>query len=276
MSSGTLCGRFVVAIGLSLLAACATPPTDPEDRADFEAQNDPAEPTNRAIFDANQALDRNAIKPAAEAYRDNVPEGVRHSVHNFVTNLREPLVGVNDLLQGNFGQFWITLQRFVVNTTIGAGGLFDPAGQQQGLPHHDSDFGQTFGVWGVGEGPFVELPVLGPSNVRDATGTALGFVLDPIGFIGSGATVTNLTYARAGTDGLDKRTEYLPYTDQIEKSALDLYAQYRSLYRQHRAGEIQRGKNPDGETTPEDKKLQVIMPDAAKPDAAKPDASGKN
>jgi phospholipid-binding lipoprotein MlaA len=139
-------GHSCAVSALLVIAACAHVPSDPAARADDNKVDDPAESTNRAVFGANQTVDRNALKPVAAAYRDHVPAGARQSVHNFASNLGEPKVLVNDLLQGNVRRAWNTTQRFVVNSTIGGAGFFDVA-DDFGLPHHTADFGQTFGVW---------------------------------------------------------------------------------------------------------------------------------
>lgn len=221
------------------LASCASIPADPAARADFERTDDPAEPTNRAVFRANQAVDRNVLKPVATAYRDYVPGGARRGVHNFVSNLSEPKVLVNDILQGNVSRAWNTTQRFVVNSTLGVGGLFNVA-DRLGLPHHEADFGQTFGVWGGGTGPAVQVPLLGPSNVRDAVGGVLGFVADPLNYIPGGAIGT-ITAAGAGGGVLDGRSEVLDATNSLEKSSLDYYATLRSVSAQRRAALVQEG-----------------------------------
>ncbi len=236
---------FAACLAISL-AACATPPTDPEDRADFEAQNDPAEPTNRTVFEVNSAIDRNALKPVAEAYRDNVPEDVKSGIHNFLQNLGEPFVALNDWLQGKPHRGADALGRFMLNTMMGGAGIFDVA-RDMGLPHHDSDFGTTFGVWGIEEGPFVELPLLGPSNVRDTAGSIVGFLSDPMFWLG-GSAVTYANIGKGGVDAVDTRAGYLQFTDTIDKTALDPYAQYRSMYRQRRAAQIEKAKEPDGPT----------------------------
>lgn len=221
---------------LPLLAGCATPPTDPEARADFEARNDPIEPTNRQIFAADEFLDRNAMKPVAQAYRDNVPDVVQHRLHDFLANLQDPMIEVNDLLQGNFARGWITLQRFVINTTFGGLGLFDVAATAD-LPFHDADYGETLAVWGFGEGPYIVLPILGPSNVRDAIGSGMAFFLDPLGFVGgTNALIANIS--RGVANGVDDRADNIDKLNALEENSLDFYATLRSAYRQHRAHEI--------------------------------------
>lgn len=232
--------RFAFAMALllpSMLASgCATPPADPDARADFDARNDPVEPANREVFAADQFLDKHTLKPVAEAYRDYVPTVMQLRLHNFLANLQDPVIEANDLLQGNFSRGWVTFQRFAVNTTVGGLGLFDVA-EGWDLPFHDADYGQTLAVWGVGEGPYVVLPILGPSNVRDAVGTGLGFVLDPFAFVG-GANALYAGYARGAANGIDDRADQLDTLDALEKSSIDFYAATRSAYRQHRNFEI--------------------------------------
>jgi len=233
--------RSTLAFGLlamAALGACAEVPTDPAARSVYDEANDPAEPTNRIIFDANQWVDRNALQPVARTYQDNLPGGVRDSVHNFGQNLKAPFVLVNDVLQGNMDRAWTTTQRFVVNTTVGAGGLFDVASGWD-LPAHKADFGQTLGVWGVESGPSVQLPLLGPSNLRDAAGTAFGLLCDPVGYV-PGMQVVH----RAGAvgDAIDERARMLAVTDDLEKSSVDYYSAVRSLYAQHRAAFVEEGK----------------------------------
>jgi phospholipid-binding lipoprotein MlaA len=230
-------------LALPGLAACADVPGDPAQNVGYADTNDPAEPVNRVIFDGNQFIDRNAIKPVAKAYRDDVPEAVQHGLRNALNNMRQPLIEMNDVLQVNPDRAWETARRFVINVTFGVLGLFDVA-KEWGLPGHEADFGETFGVWGIGEGPFVELPVLGPSNPRDATGLALGFVLDPFGFV-HGADMTKLAYARGVAGGIDERAEYIEPLDELEKSSLDFYAAMRSVYRQHREAEIRKAIMPE-------------------------------
>lgn len=230
------------ALGLALGAsACASAPSDPEARTEFDKVNDPAEPTNRAVFGFNQTLDRNVIKPVAQAYEDNVPDGVRRGVHNFVTNLNEPLISFNDVLQGDAQRALASSTRFMINTTFGVAGVFDMA-DSWGLPHHDSDFGQTFGVWGIGEGPFLTLPIFGPSNVRDATGTVLTFAANPLTWISGGpALAAGMT--RGATEGVDERGRNIDTLDDLQRNSLDFYATLRSVYRQHREGMIEEAKS---------------------------------
>jgi len=131
----------------------------------------------------------------------------------------------------------------VVNTTAGALGVMDVA-SNWGLKHHDADFGQTFGVWGIPEGPFVELPFFGPSDLRDAVGLVIGIVANPFFFAGGGVAVTAAGYSRSATSAVDQRAEYLDTLDSIERTSVDYYASLRSLYLQRREALVDAGRFP--------------------------------
>jgi phospholipid-binding lipoprotein MlaA len=222
------------------LFACAHAPADPEARAEYEQNNDPAEPTNRAIFAGNQFVDRHALQPVARGYEDHVPGRVRKSIHNFVGNLGQPVIAVNDVLQGNFSRAWNTTQRFAINTTAGGVGLFDVA-TDWNRPEHSADFGQTLGVWGVGPGPAVQLPLFGPSNVRDGVGKIVGLVANPANFV-SGGAATAVGAVSGGLGLVDGRANQLGTTDSLEHTSLDYYATLRSAMAQHRAAVVEEGK----------------------------------
>ncbi|MFQ5939180.1 MAG: VacJ family lipoprotein [Alphaproteobacteria bacterium] len=226
-----------------LLGGCVTPPEDPEERAAFEETNDSFEPTNRAVFDANLALDRAVLKPFAKGYRTVLPETMQNNTRNFLRNVRSPLIFINDVLQGKPGRASETFMRFFVNSTAGMLGLFDVAGQL-GLEYHDEDFGQTLAVWGFGEGQYVMLPLFGPSNVRDTVGRVADTFLDPFTHV---VAATDQEFAALGatfTRGIDERSRNIETLDEIERTSVDFYAAIRSLYRQRRADEIS-----DGEAT---------------------------
>lgn len=233
-------GRYVAVVALMLMTGCAQVPTDPEGRAAYDQTNDPGEPTNRVIFEGNQWIDRNALQPVARAYDDYLPDRVKKSVKNFSQNLKAPSVLVNDALQANFSRAWTTTQRFVVNTTVGGAGLFDVATDWD-LPYHDADFGQTFGVWGIGTGPSVQLPFLGPSNLRDGTGRVIGFFANPLSFAGS-ETLGTIQLVGTGTGMVDQRASMLKTTDDLEANSLDYYVTLRSIYAQRREALVEEGK----------------------------------
>jgi phospholipid-binding lipoprotein MlaA len=235
----------------ALLGACATrpPADDPDAIAEFRQNNDPVEPFNRGAFAVHQAIDRNVLVPVARGYRAAVPAPVRTGVRNVLANLRSPVILANDLLQGEPRRAGDTLGRFLVNSTLGVGGIFDVAGNRLGVRGHTEDFGQTFARWGVGEGPYLFIPVLGPSNPRDLTGFGLGIAADPLLWIGQGAAVDGLLYGRTGATVVDTREDLLDTTDDVERSSLDPYATYRSAYRQRRRAEIENragGGTPSG------------------------------
>jgi phospholipid-binding lipoprotein MlaA len=239
-------GHRPVVVVLALLLCCggcaATTPTASTTADDADTEHDPAEPVNRAIFKVNVAADHAVMRPVAQAYADHVPEGVQKGIHNVVQNLKEPAVAVNDALQGNVNQAWQSVQRLAVNSTVGVAGIFDVA-SQLGLPPHKADFGQTLAVWGVGEGPFVELPLLGPSNARDTVGTAVDMALNPLTFVG-GAPATYAGVATGSANVVDTRSQHLHDLDELERNSLDYYATLRSVYRQHRDAEISAAKQP--------------------------------
>ena len=242
-------------VGLLLLCSgCATSLSDPPSADEADSDNDPAEGVNRAIFKANLAADHAVMRPVAQAYTDHVPEVVQTGVHNVVQNLKEPAVALNDLLQGNVKHAWQSVQRLAVNTTVGAVGVVDVAAKW-GLPPHKADFGQTLAVWGVGEGPFVELPLLGPSNPRDALGTAVDMALNPLTFVG-GAPATYASVATGGANFVDVRAQHLHDLDELERNSLDYYATLRSVYRQHREAEIITAKEPEAQG-----RVDISIPD---------------
>jgi phospholipid-binding lipoprotein MlaA len=228
------------AVAVAALALCAGCSAAPPGAA---SAGDPLEKVNRAVFAANRAADRTVLKPLAEAYQRHLPAAVQAGVHHVVGNLAEPRVAVDTMLQGKPTRSLEALQRLALNTTVGGAGVFDVAARW-GLKPHDADFGETLGVWGVKGGPYLMLPVLGPSNVRDTIGTAVDFALDPLAYFG-GAAILYARLASGGAKLIDVRAEHLRDLDALEKSSLDFYAALRSAYRQHRASEIRDAKRPD-------------------------------
>lgn len=247
----TVCSRLLfLGLILGLLpAGCATPqtasgtPAAPQDET-----NDPLEPVNRAVFAVNQVIDTAVIRPVSVAYRDYVPTVVQDRVRDFLRNLRTPIIFANNVLQGDWHGAEVAATRFFVNSTLGVGGLIDIANYgnsgDQGYPFRERDFGQTLAVWGLDEGPYLVLPVLGPSNVRDAAGFAVDHFGDPVGIAlntgGSAAdTFGNVTL---GLSVPDRRAPTVEATDELERSSVDYYATIRSLYRRMRQADIGAGK----------------------------------
>jgi phospholipid-binding lipoprotein MlaA len=238
---GGKAARIAAVVLAVALAGCASAPSDDtEARAEFEKLNDPIEPTNRAIFEFNLGLDKVVIKPVTGAYRAIAPQPVRDGVHNFLQNLRAPIIFANDLLQGAPGRAGTTLARAVINSTLGVLGFGDPAAAL-GFEQHDEDFGQTLAVWGVGEGPYVMLPLFGPSNPRDVVGKVVDFFLDPINWWASNADNDWIPITRAVVTGIDARDQLWDVLEDLERTSIDFYAAIRSLYRQRRGDEIRNG-----------------------------------
>jgi phospholipid-binding lipoprotein MlaA len=238
----------VVLMGLTL-AACASTEQASTEQDPYQI-NDPIESVNRGIFSVNLALDDYVIKPTAEAYRDYLPQSVRNSIHNFLTNLRSPVILFNDGLQGQGKLAGDTFARMWLNTIVGLGGIFD-VGTKAGIPFHDADFGQTFGVWGVPPGPYLVLPVLGPSDPRDAVGLVADTLADPMnGYLRSqGDAGQAAEYGRAIVEGIDLRSRNIDLLDRIRSTSLDYYATIRSLYGQRRAAEIRHEAPPEANPT---------------------------
>lgn len=234
-------------LGVLLTVGCATPPpmSDREAHREYVALNDPMEPTNRAIFQFNKALDEALFQPLARAYRAAVPLWFRQRIGDALDNLRAPVVFLNDVLQGEPERAQVTLVRFLINSTFGVGGLADFA-DRMGIDGHDEDFGQTLAVWGASEGPYVMLPILGPSNPRDTVGLVVDWLVDPFNNWADNTDRRELALARGGVAALHARTELLDLTDDLEKTSLDLYAAVRSLYRQRRADAIGNGQRVPG------------------------------
>jgi len=160
--------------------------------------------------------------------------------------LRAPVVFVNDVLQGEPDRAMQTLMRFAFNTGFGIGGLIDVA-EPGGIPYHDEDFGQTFAVWGIGEGPYLVLPILGPSNARDGVGLATEWLSDPFNLYMDRIGQDWAIWTRAGVAGVEKRERLLDTLDEIERSSLDYYSALRSTYRQNRAAEVKNKLDADGQ-----------------------------
>ena len=243
-STKLFCGMLLT---LPLLAGCALPgPGAPVQSAEAY---DPYEATNRDIFAFNQSVDRDVLVPVAEAYRSNIPEPVRNGVHNFLNNLDEPLIFAHDVLQAEPALAANTAGRFVVNTTAGVGGIFDVA-TAMGIPYHPNDLGITLARWGFPEGAYLIIPVLGPSNLRDAIGKAGDSFGDPGNVVAGDYHVIYASIARAATQGIDTRSRNIETLADIEKTSLDYYATIRSLYRQRRAAEIRHEEDNLPNVTP--------------------------
>jgi phospholipid-binding lipoprotein MlaA len=223
------------AVCLLGLTACATT----QDPAALEA-NDPYEPANRWAFGVSQGAEKYFMRPAAETYNFILLKDVRDMIRNFMNNLDTPVILANDLLQGEMDRAGVTLGRFAINSTAGIGGLFDMA-KFSDLDRHSEDFGQTMATWGVASGPYLYVPLMGPSNPRDGIGLAGDLAFDPFTYVNWGQLLW-IPYARQGVNLLDQYSRGMDALDEIERTSLDYYSSIRSLSQQRRKSAIQNGR----------------------------------
>lgn len=201
--------------------------------------SDPLEPLNRRVYQVNDGLDQFILKPVAIGYREVAPKLVQDGARNFFSNLNDIIVVVNDALQGKFSQALSDTGRFTVNSTVGLFGLVDVA-SRMGLPKHNEDFGQTLGVWGVDTGPYLVLPLFGPSNVRDSFGLVGDFFLDPVSYVDPTSARIGLTGSRT----IDTRANLLNAEKVFQQAALDRYTFLRDAFLQRRRNLVYDGSPP--------------------------------
>ena len=237
---------MLLGVMLLVTAGCASTNQNTAVAPD-ENVNDPFESVNRFVFDVNDTIDQFLIRPIAVAYRDYVPEFTQDMVRSFLRNARSPVTFANQVLQGDFEGAGNVAARFFVNSILGVGGLVDIANYNgQGIPYEAEDFGQTLAVWGIGEGPYLVLPILGPSNPRDALGFLVDTLADPIGIVMSNNDLNEFNYTRTGLTIVDARAQAIDGLDELRASSVDYYAALRSVYRRFREAQIR-----DGEVPPE-------------------------
>jgi len=222
---------LILLLGL-LGTGCATVdgPKDPRD---------PLESYNRAMYSFNDTLDRAIMKPVAKGYNKVMPQPVNTSISNFFSNLDDVLVLFNDVLQLKWKQGLSDFSRLTWNTTAGLFGIFDVASHMD-LPKHNEDFGQTLGYWGVGSGPYVVLPFLGPSTVRDGTGLLADWQVDPLARV----EVDRTRWTLLGLKAVDTRAGLLRASRILETASLDPYAFMRDAYLQRRENLVYDGNPP--------------------------------
>ena len=218
-------GVMVLGVTVLLTQGCATGPN--------ANPADPMEPLNRAVFNFNDGVDRAILQPVASAYDQVTPSPVKTGVRNFFGNIADVWSVVNNLLQFKLKESLETFMRVSVNSTFGFGGVLD-IGTEMGLPKNRQDFGQTLGVWGFDAGPYVVLPLFGPSSVRDTVGTVVGGSVDLVNNLSNVPTRNSLATLRV----VDKRAEVLGATNILDQAALDKYSFTRDLYLQRRANAI--------------------------------------
>ncbi len=235
--------KLFAILALGLAGCAATGEGDPRD---------PLEPMNRAVYRFNEVVDEAVAKPVAIVYRDAVPAPVRGWVRNFFGNIGDVFIGANNLLQGKVGDGLLDWFRVAVNTVMGPFGINDWA-SEMGIEKHNEDFGQTFGRWGFGPGPYLVLPILGSSTVRDALGTGLDLYTDPVGEFDP----TRLRNAMVVTRLVGVRADLLDASRILDEAALDKYTFQRDAYLQRRRSLVHDGSPPrerfDDEDKPENK-----------------------
>jgi phospholipid-binding lipoprotein MlaA len=236
-------GVLLVSI-LMQLGACASSPgvaegeTQSEEKKQERSPADPWEPMNRGTYAVNRGLDKVTLKPLSQGYKKITPNFVRRGISNFFANLRIPLTIVNNLLQGKGHDALSDTARLVMNSTLGIGGLFDPA-TSAGLEQHAEDFGQTLAKWGVPAGPYVMIPILGPRTLRDAVTIPLDIFLDPLSHYENSSVRDKLWILKA----IHVRARLLAVEKSID-SAYDPYVAIREAYLQNRAFLIYDGDPP--------------------------------
>ena len=200
--------------------------------------NDPLESVNRRIFAFNEVVRQYLLDPVVTGYNSILPEVVREAISNAVNNISEPVVLANDLLQGKFKRGFVTASRLVINTTAGVGGLFDVA-KNLGFEEHEEDFGQTLATWGVGDGLYLVLPLLGPSNPRDAFGQILvDPFFDPLGYYLDDRDLEEVGYGLTALKGVVSYADVKDHMDGLKDTSVDFYGTIRSLHLQKRRLEI--------------------------------------
>lgn len=256
----TACASLLAVTYLALVGCASLPPNQKRDA------RDPWERMNRTTFKVNTALDHAVLRPVARTYEKITPRPVRDSVSNFVDNLSIPVTLANDLLQLRLKNFAQDTGRFVLNTTVGVGGLFDPA-STAGLPKNESDLGQTFGRWGAGPGPYFVIPLLGPSDVRDGLGHLGDIWLNPLSYLNN--DYNYIRYSIGVVAVVDIRYRLLPQ-DKLLEEAYDPYTLLKNAYLQRREYQINGGKQSTEQQKDElDEEKRILEEAGADDDSSK-------
>lgn len=241
-------------VGLLFVAlpGCATPPPKSDTIATsmFYEQNDPVQPLNRKLYAFNDGLDNYFVSPAAKTYTAATPLWFRTHVGDFTTNLGGPRELIEFMAAGKPRDAGTMLVRFIMNSTIGLGGIFDPASALGYKPVH-TDLGLVFAGYGVGEGPYLYVPLSGPSTLRDSVASIGSIFLSPLPFAPKGTAGQAFSYSASILGTVNTRAELNPVIDNVRATALDPYATFRSLYRQHRADELRQIDMADTPTKPD-------------------------
>lgn len=235
LTSHSLLKLSLVAAMAFMLSACAS--TSEPTVAGDTVVHDPLEGVNRVVLQGNDVADRFVLEPIARGYRAGTPEAFRVAFRNFLRNLKSPVIIANQILQGDLEGTGNSTLRMVVNTLAGFGGVLDLAADG-GVPEESEDFGQTLAVWGVGNGPYLVLPLLGPSTVRDAIGTLVDSYADPLRIYLFNTNNEEWHYGRVAASVVDQREELLDVIDDLRRNSFDYYAALRSAYVQRRVALI--------------------------------------
>ncbi len=230
---------------LSLPVYAENAPNDTSDNTESIQVNDPLEPFNRVIYAVNGVIDGIVIKPLAIAYRLGLPEPVRDGVGNVIRNLKSPITFTNHLLQGEPTRAFTSLGRFFINTTLGILGIFDAA-TEIGLPGEETSFSETLGVWGVNSGPYLIVPIIGPSSVRGLVGMGGDYFMQPYNYYFNGDSNHGdswVPFAISGVDAIHQRNLVLETVDDVVANSADPYATFRSAYFQNQDYRIKKLKN---------------------------------
>lgn len=255
-------GLLVIALTTLLWTSGCVVLNTPEKIAQVEETNDPFEPTNRFIFEINRFLDEMLLKPASAWYNAALPYPVQDGISRVLANLRMPWSAINDFFQGQPERSYVALARFAINSTVGVLGVFDVA-TGMGYPAHEEDMGQTLAIFGIPDGPYLVLPIFGPSNPRDVIGLAGDFYLDPVNIVGTNSVDPWVPTVRSGVTTLDSRNRNNQIIADLQKQSTDFYATVRSIYRQRRDAQIKnRGEDPANYPGP---KLTVEPPNLTRP-----------
>ncbi|HEY0295128.1 MAG TPA: VacJ family lipoprotein [Bordetella sp.] len=252
MSMSTLPRFAAAALACALMAGCAAP-QQPDPR-------DPWEGFNRGVYKFNDTVDHVLIKPVATVYDTVMPDPAQECVHNMFSNLGDVWGGINSLLQGNGVNAINSWGRFLLNTTMGLGGCID-VGSKTGARKIPNDFGTTLGVWGLGQGPYLVLPILGPSTIRDGAGLATAWFANPL-WINDVRNI-GLRNSLYGLDFVDTRASLLDVTNTIDRTALDPYSFVRDAYLQRRRSLVHDGQPPEpavSESAVDDTPVSVYHP----------------
>lgn len=237
----------VAIVSVALLAGACAGRTDAPAASSPTGIYDPFEPVNRTVFGFNNMVDTFIFRPVAVAYRNVVPSPIRMGVTNFLRHLRTPIIFANEVLQGDWEGAEVAATRFFVNTIAGMGGFLDIQGMSKGYEYRHEDFGQTMAVWGVGSGPYLVIPLFGPTTLRDGTGAVVDSLADPFNQLANANDVEEFFIARLLISALDARERNIENIDELKQS-IDYYAAVRSAYLQQRNALIRDGRvDPDSD-----------------------------